>query len=301
MPYAQSGTARIYYEVMGDPAAPPILFVGGFSAQIIGWQEDFCRLIVAKGFRAIRFDNRDVGLSQMFDGTDGHSPGYTLHDMAEDGFAILDHLGIDRAHIVGQSMGGMIAQSMAGSRPERTISLTLVFTAPYISVEYLPPLAEVPNMTFDRVDRATFIERIVEEQRLNATDIYPFEEAWVREFAEISYDRAHAPEGVVRQLGAMLTDIGQPFTDHTRLTMPVALIHGRDDGRVTAAGSLELARLIPHAELHLYPGMGHFVVQPLWAEFIDIIARTARRGEKTPSASGRADAGRKRDAADAPV
>jgi len=299
MPYAQSGTAKIYYEVMGDPAAAPILFVGGFSAQFIGWQEEFCRLITDKGFRAIRFDNRDVGLSQMFDGTGGHNPGYTLHDMAEDGFAILDHMGVDRAHIVGQSMGGMIAQSMAGSRPERTLSLTLVYTAPYISVEYLPPLAEVPNMTFERVDRQTFIEGIVEEQKLNATDIYPFEEAWAREFAEISYDRAHAPDGVARQLGAMLTDIGQPFTDHSRLAMPVALIHGRDDARVTAAGSLELARLIPHAELHLYPGMGHFVVQPLWAEFVDIITRTARRGEKAAFVSGQS--GRQRDAVTSPV
>ena len=101
MPYAQSGTAKIYYEVMGDPKAPAILFVGGFSAQIVGWQEEFCQLLVDRGFLAIRFDNRDVGLSQSFDGPGGNSPGYTLHDMAGDGFAILNHLGIERAHIVG--------------------------------------------------------------------------------------------------------------------------------------------------------------------------------------------------------
>ena len=94
MPYARNGNARIYYEVMGDPDATPMLFIGGFSAQIIGWQDDFCRLFVERGFQVIRFDNRDVGLSQQFDGTDGNEPGYTLHDMAEDGYAILDELGI---------------------------------------------------------------------------------------------------------------------------------------------------------------------------------------------------------------
>jgi pimeloyl-ACP methyl ester carboxylesterase len=109
MPHAYDGTARFYYEVMGDPAA----------AQLIGWQEEFCALFVDRGFQAIRFDNRDVGLSQQFDGSDGNDGGYTIHDMAADGFAVLDHLGIERAHIVGQSMGGMIAQSMAGRRPER--------------------------------------------------------------------------------------------------------------------------------------------------------------------------------------
>jgi pimeloyl-ACP methyl ester carboxylesterase len=134
-------------------------------------------------------------------------------------------------------------------------------------------------MRFDRVGRADFINQIMEEQRLNATDVYPFEEAWVRDFAERSYDRAYKPEGVVRQLQAMLTKLGEPFTDHTRLTMPVVLIHGRDDIRVRAEASMELAQLIPHAELHLYPGMGHFVVEPLWTEFADIITRTARRAQ----------------------
>lgn len=282
MPYARSANAKIYYEVMGDPTATPLLFIGGFSAQIHGWQDDFCRLFVERGFQVIRFDNRDVGLSQQFDGTGGNAPGYTLHDMADDGFAILDDLGFARAHIVGQSMGGMIAQCMASARPERTRSLTLVYTAPLINVQYLPPLADVPTMDFGRRERAEFIEAILDEQRANASSVYPFEEAWVREFAERSYDRAYTPEGVVRQLQAMLTDLGTPWADPARLTMPVVLIHGLDDDRVHPSGSVELSRLISHAELHLYAGMKHFVAQPLWKEFCDIIVRTALRADAEP-------------------
>jgi pimeloyl-ACP methyl ester carboxylesterase len=280
MPYARNGNARIYYEVMGDAAATPLLFIGGFSAQLIGWQEDFCQLFVDRGFQVIRFDNRDVGLSQQFDGTDGNEPGYTLHDMADDGFAILDDLGLARAHVVGQSMGGMIAQSMASARPERTISLTLVYTAPLINAQFLPPLTEVGEMNFGRRERAEFIDHILDEQRLNASTLYPFEEDWVRAFAERSYDRAHTPEGVVRQLQAMLTDLGSPWADPARLTMPVVLIHGLDDVNVHPSASVELSRRIGHAEVHLYPGMRHFVAKPLWNEFADIIVRTARRADR---------------------
>ncbi len=288
MPYARSANAKIYYEVMGDPAATPMLFIGGFSAQIHGWQQAFCQLFVERGFRVIRFDNRDVGLSQQFDGTDGNAPGYTLHDMADDGFAILDALDIGRAHIVGQSMGGMIAQCMASARPERTSSLTLVYTAPLINTQYLPPLAEVPTMDFGRRDRAAFVAHVLDEQRANTSGVYPFEEDWVREFAERSYDRAYTPEGVVRQLQAMLTDLGTPFADPARLTMPVVLIHGLADMRVHASGSVELARRIPHAEVHLYPGMTHFVVRPLWKEFCDVIVRTALRADAEHGAAATA-------------
>ena len=280
MPYARHANARLYYEVMGDPAATQMLFIGGFSAQIVGWQKEFCQLFVERGFRVIRFDNRDVGLSQQFDGTGGNEPGYTLHDMADDGFAILDELGIAHAHIVGQSMGGMIAQCMASARPERVTSLTLVYTAPLISVQFLPPLAEVGEMNFGRRERAEFIDYILDQQRANASSVYPFEEEWVREFAETSYDRAHTPEGVVRQLQAMLTDLGSSFADAARLTMPVVLIHGTDDANVHVSASIELARRIAHAEVHLYPGMKHFVVKPLWQEFRDTIVRTARRADR---------------------
>ncbi len=135
-------------------------------------------------------------------------------------------------------------------------------------------------MNFGRRERAEFIGHILDEQRLNASSIYPFEEDWVRTFAELSHDRAHTPEGVVRQLQAMLTDLGTPFADPARLTMPVVLIHGLDDVNVHVSASIELARRIPHAEVHLYPGMKHAVVKPLWREFCDVIVRTARRADR---------------------
>ncbi len=279
MPHATSGNARIWYETLGDRAAPALLLVGGFSAQFLGWPDGFCSLLVERGFQVIRFDNRDVGLSQQFDGSGGNAPGYTIHDMARDGFAVLDDLGLPHAHVVGQSMGGMIAQAMASARPERVVSLTLVYTAPWIDVDFLPPLATVSDMNFGRRTRAQFIDDAIAGARMHSTRTYPIDEAWVRRLAERSYDRAYTPAGVARQLQAMLIDLGRPFADAARLTMPVLLIHGRDDRQVHVSASLELARRLPHAELHLYPGMGHHFPEPLWIECRDAITRTARRAE----------------------
>ncbi|CAN5124462.1 lipase/esterase LipG [soil metagenome] len=277
MPYALNGTARIYYEVMGKPTSPAILLVNGFSAQLIGWQDAFCRLVADCGFSVIRFDNRDVGLSQQFDSENGFDPRYSIQDMAGDGFAVMDDLGVDRFHLVGQSMGGMIAQSMAGAHPDRVSSLTLVFTAPFITADWLPPLASVSDMRFEPLNRSAFIEAILEQERLNASDVYPFGEDWIRTFAGDSYDRGYFPRGMERQLHAMLSRLGEPFTDHGRLAMPVVLIHGREDIRVRVDASIELARLIPHSEVHLYPSMGHVLPETLWTEFADIIARTAHQ------------------------
>ncbi len=280
MPYANHANVRIYYETMGDPAAPALLFIGGFSAQMHDWREGFCRLFVERGFQAIRFDNRDVGLSQQFDGTDGHAPGYTVLDMAHDRLAVLDALGIARAHVVGQSMGGMIAQSLASASPERVVSLTLVYTAPSVTVGFLPPLDDVPQMDLGPRSRQQFVDEMIVGSRKHSSATYPIDEDWVRGFAERGYDRAYTPAGVARQLQAMLTDIGSPFADATRLTMPVVLIHGLDDTQVHVSGSIELARRIPHAEVHLYAGMKHYFPEPLWHECCDIVTRTARRAER---------------------
>ncbi len=135
-------------------------------------------------------------------------------------------------------------------------------------------------MNFGRRERQEFIDYILEQQLANRSDVYPVDVQWVRTFAEASYDRAYTPEGVVRQLQAMLGDLGSSFADAARLTMPVVRIHGLDDVNVHPSGSLELARRIPHAELHLYPGMKHALVEPLWKEFCDIVVRTARRADR---------------------
>lgn len=279
MPYATNANARIYYETMGDRAAPALLLIGGFSAQISGWETGFCRLLVERGFQVIRFDNRDVGLSTQFDGTGGNEPGYTVHDMAGDGLAVLDALVLRHAHVVGQSMGGMIAQAMASAHPERVTSLTLVYTAPSITVGFLPPLADVPQMDLGPRSRQKFIDEMIVGSRKHSSSTYPIDEAWVRTVAEQGYDRAYTPEGVARQLRAMLADLGEPFADAARLTMPVVLIHGLDDTQVHVSGSLELARRLPHAEVHLYAGMRHYFPEPLWRECCDIVTRTARRAD----------------------
>jgi len=279
MPTTTNSRPAIYYQTMGPDAATPIIFIAGFTAQLISWHDDFCQLFVGSGFRVIRFDNRDVGLSQRV-GPELQPDGYTIKDMAVDAFAVLDDLGLESAHVVGQSMGGMIAQAMADLHPERVRSLNLIYTVPAIEERYFINLAARAEAPIEPLGRDEMIELFTAEQSLQGTKTYPFEEAWNRELAARSYDRGWDPAGMLRQRFTMLRAMGAgPFADPARLTMPVAVIHGREDPGIAEAASIELARLLPHAELHLYGGMAHAIVAPLFEPLKNIIVRTARRAE----------------------
>ena len=277
MNYTNGPGAKICYETMGPADGMPVLLIQGYSAQMIGWRDGFCRKLVERGLRVIRFDNRDVGLSDKFGGPDDLDGGYTLADMAADSFRVLDALDLPAAHIVGQSMGGMIAQIMADTRPERVRSLSLIYTAPgLVQRHFVPPLDSSAPPPPSRLTREDAIEAYFTQEQMVGSPAYPFDTAWIRELGGLCYDRCYAPEGVSRQWRAMMRSPAS-FADLERLRMPAAVIHGRADGLVKVAAGLELGARIAQAEVHLYPGMGHEIVEPLWDEFANIIQRTVLR------------------------
>lgn len=272
-----NGDVQIYYETRGSSDGIPMLFVQGFTWQLIGWREGFCQRFVDRGAFVILYDNRDVSLSQKFGGPDDYDGGYRLADMASDGFSVLDDLGLASAHVVGASMGGMIAQIMALSQPSRVRSLNLIYTAPSIDPRYFVQNAtEAAVGLGKRLEREAAIQEFVERERLSASTAYPYDEEWVRELGTRGYDRCYAPDGILRQLCAITRWAPIPEALGS-LDMPSAIIHGRADGRISAEAALDIGRVLKNSELHIYPGLGHEIPQPLWDEFATIIMRTAAR------------------------
>jgi pimeloyl-ACP methyl ester carboxylesterase len=271
------GDVQIYYETRGSRDGIPLLLVQGFTWQLIGWREGFCQTFVDRGAFVILYDNRDVGLSQKFGGPEDYDGGYSLTDMARDGFAVLDNLGLQSAHLVGASMGGMIAQIMALSQPPRVRSLNLIYTAPSMDPRYFvqqDAQAAVPSGK--RLKREEALEEFVARERASASTAYPYDEQWVRELGSRMYERCYAPDGILRQLCAMLR--WAPIPDALgSLDMPSSIIHGRADGRIRAEAALDIGRVLKNSEMHIYPGLGHEIPAPLWNEFATIIMRTAAR------------------------
>jgi pimeloyl-ACP methyl ester carboxylesterase len=278
MPVCSADGVEIYFETMGPADGAPLLFIEGFTAQLIGWHDAFCALFVAKGMRVIRFDNRDVGLSQKLGGPRDLDAGYTISDMARDGIAVLDALGIARAHVVGQSMGGMIAQVMAIEHPARIASLSLFYTAPAIEGYALAGAAEVDSLgqVQPRLARAEAIAAAIDRERQSRSPGFAFDEGWATTLATRSFDRCYAPDGVPRQLAAMLRHASRA-AELQALDLPVAILHGRDDALLHVSGALDLAAWLPQSEVHLYAGMGHELPRPLWPDFVAIVARTLAR------------------------
>jgi pimeloyl-ACP methyl ester carboxylesterase len=197
--------------------------------------------------------------------------------MASDGFSVLDDLGLASAHVVGASMGGMIAQTMALSQPSRVRSLNLIYTAPSVDPRYfVQQEAQVAAVSGKRLARDEAIEEFVVRERLSASTSYPYDEAWVRELGARGYDRCYAPDGILRQLCALLRWAPTPEALGS-LDLPSSIIHGRADGRIRSEAALDIGRLLKNSELHIYPGLGHEIPEPLWNEFATIIMRTAAR------------------------
>jgi pimeloyl-ACP methyl ester carboxylesterase len=283
MPFSTRNGASIWFETMGPATGQPLVFIEGLSAQMIGWREPFCQAFVDRGFWVIRLDNRDVGLSQKFGGPEDFDGGYDISDMAGDTFGVLATLGLKSAHVVGQSMGGMIAQTMAIADPQRVRSMTLFYTAPSSGpyagddlTEHVSKQRETnPHGPRDRI-----IEEMVESQRFCASTAYPFDEAWIRELAGLRYDRCHCPEGPLRQYAAARRAPHRLAALYD-LETPTAIIHGRADRLIKLEAALDMARALRNSELHVFPGMGHEIARPLWEEFTRIIERTARRALPT--------------------
>ncbi|MFF2520686.1 alpha/beta fold hydrolase [Streptomyces liangshanensis] len=280
------------YETFGDPSDPAVLLVMGLGAQMIAWHEDLCRALAERGRYVIRYDNRDCGLSTTFDDhpvdvgrlihavSSGDIPAalamvpYTLRDMADDGLGLLTALGVERAHVVGSSMGGMIAQTMAVSRPERLLTLTSMMSSTGES-EYGRPSPEAQAVVSapKPADREGYVAA-ADAELVWASKRYG-SAAPLRELAARSYDRAYYPAGAGRQLGAMV--LGGSRADALReLRVPTLVIHGLDDTLIDPSGGKRTAELVPGAELLLFPDMGHDRPRELWPEIIDALEAHTR-------------------------
>jgi pimeloyl-ACP methyl ester carboxylesterase len=267
----------IEYETFGSPADPAVLLVAGFVVQLTRWETGFCTRLADAGRYVIRFDNRDCGLSTKLDGvaadwqaalqaTLGSGPmpdvPYTLSDMANDGVGLLDALDIDSAHVVGESMGGMVAQTMAIEHPDRIRTLTSIMSSPGDPRTGKPePEALEVLLTTPPMERGAYIAAAA-RTTVWASRRYGDVER-IRQRAAESFDRSFYPEGGPRQLAAIYAS-GDRTAQLRRLSCPALVIHGRDDTLITPSGGTATAEAIPGASLLLVADMGHDLPPPLW-------------------------------------
>lgn len=282
----------ITYEDKGPKDAPAILLVMGLGGQLTLWPDEFVDALVAHGFRVVRYDNRDVGLSTRFDAAGVPNlkwmfvkaalklpvrSAYTLADMAADGMALLDHLGIDRAHIVGASMGGMISQHIAARYPARVLSLTSVMSTtgnprlPRAQKEAMRVLANRPMAG----DAEAMIAYSVNAARVIGSPGYPAAEERLQRRVRNDFERGWYPQGVARQMAAIVAD-GDRRSMLKSIAAPTLVIHGEADPLVLIAGGRDTAENIPGARLLTIPGMGHDLPLALVDTLADAIAEHAR-------------------------
>jgi pimeloyl-ACP methyl ester carboxylesterase len=284
---------EIAYETHGDPADEPLLLVMGLGAQLIAWPIELVDALVDRGFFVVRYDNRDVGLSEKIDGGAGgellaqllavfqgqpiQAP-YLLTDMAADGIGLLDHLGIDSAHVVGASMGGMIVQTMAIEHPSRVRTLTSIMSTTG-EAEVGPPTPDAMQALLQpaATTRDEAIARSVETSRIISSPVH-FDETHARKRAEEAYDRCFHPAGVARQLLAIVAS-GSRAEGLAALDLPTLVIHGAADPLVTVSGGERTAALVPGAELLVIDDMAHDLPLPVVPQIVDaitaLVARTA--------------------------
>lgn len=292
---------ELCYRTYGDPNDEPMLLLMGLASPLNWWDPELCTMLARRGYFVVTLDNRDVGRSSKvrgrvtramlvrgYAGLPVRAP-YSLGDLARDAFALLDHLGFESAHVVGVSMGGMIAQTMALQQPDRVRSLTSIMsttgrrTVGWQHPRLLPALLKPVSP-----GREGYADGSVEMTRLIGSPGYPRPEQRTREIADETYDRGISASGTLRQMLAVLT---QP--DRTRrlraLRIPSLVVHGLDDRMVHVSGGRATAAAIPGAELLLVEGMGHDLPQELFAAFTDAIVRTARRAARAAEQESASD------------
>ena len=290
---ANVGPAKlnIAYERIGNPDAPPLLLIHGLGAQLIGWPDGFCSALVERGLQVIRFDNRDVGRSSHISDApapdlpavlrgDLSSVSYTLSDMAADTIGLLDVLGIDSAHLVGASMGGAIAQTVAIEHPERVRSLTSIMSTTG-DMKVGQATSETMKALFGgppAVTRQDVINRQIRAFSVVGSPGFPTERKLVVASAELAYDRGYDPIGLARQAIASVAS-GDRTKPLQHINLPTLVIHGLDDVMCDVSGGRATATAIPKSKLVLIKGMGHNLPQGLWSEFAQHIADIVRIGE----------------------
>lgn len=290
MPSASVGDIELFYETFGDRGDPTLLLVMGLGAQMITWPDEFCRGLADRYFHVVRFDNRDIGLSSKLDhlefdeaeamarlaSGEAIDVPYSMSDMAADAVGLLDHLGVGRAHVVGQSLGGMIAQVLAIEHPDRVLSLT--------SISSTTGARDVGHPTHEALDallepaaegREAIIEQDIRKRKAWATPGEVDDDA-LREFFARIHDRSFHPPGNSRQLGAVLTATDrEPLL--ARLDVPTLVVHGDADPLVAVDGGYRTAEAVPGAELLILEGMAHDLPAPYWGPIIEAITSLAAR------------------------
>jgi pimeloyl-ACP methyl ester carboxylesterase len=292
MARARSNGIELEYEVTGNPADPPILLIMGLGAQLIVWDDEFVLGLARRGHFVIRYDNRDVGLSTHFDGVaapalpeliarrlKGEPLGapYLLSDMAADAAGLLDYLEIPSAHVVGASMGGMIAQTLTLEHPRRVRSLTSIMsTTGNPSLPPAKPEAMARLSMPAPAERSAYIAQSLESQRIIGGNGFPFDEERSRRLAERAYDRAFYPQGFTRQVAAIIAS-GSRREALEALRLPTLVVHGLEDPLVPVEGGLDTHEAIPGSELLLIDGMGHSLPRGVWPTVIDAIQKHVAR------------------------
>ncbi|MGB8405171.1 MAG: alpha/beta hydrolase [Mycobacterium sp.] len=276
---------------MGNPDDPAVLLIMGLGAQLLLWRKGFCDELVRRGYRVIRYDNRDVGLSTKFDGRHtgsaflpkmmrfylglGNESVYTLEDMADDAAALLDHLKIDQAHIVGGSMGGMIAQVFAARHRHRTKALGVIFSSNNRALLPPPGPKQLQAITTRPQDssRDGVIANTIRVGRIIGSPGYPTPSDQAETDAAEYYDRSYYPAGVARHFGAILGSGSLAHYDKD-ITAPTVVIHGRADKLMRPTGGRAIAKSIRRARLVLFDGMGHDLPQALWDRIVGELTTT---------------------------
>ena len=293
--FAQIGAVRLCYETFGEKALPPLLLVMGLSSQMVLWEDEFCEKLASRGFWVIRFDNRDVGRSTIMRDSpvptrlqlalrDRRGASYSLADMAADAAGLLGHLGVEAAHVVGASMGGMIAQLIAINHPNRVLSLVSIMSSTGNRRVGNPNPALLPLLLRRRPrDREEYIRDFIATFRAIGSRRHPPGEDRLRAVAERCYERGVHPAGAARQLAAIVT-----AEDRTpllaRISVPTTVIHGDSDRLVSPSGGRASASAIPGASLVMIPGMAHDLPPALWDRVIDEIVLCAERAREAMTA-----------------
>jgi pimeloyl-ACP methyl ester carboxylesterase len=271
MSTARNGAVEIYYEEFGDLEAPTLLLVNGLGSQCLNYDVSWCQLFCEEGFHVVRFDNRDVGLSTKLEGAT-----YALVDMADDAIAVLDAMGVDNAHVMGCSMGGMIVQRVAINHPDRVLSLTSVMSRtgePGYGESSEEALAFL--LAPAAPSRAAYIDR-----QVAALHVYGSKSEWldddaIRARAAAAYNRCFCPEGVGRQMHAVMQD-GSRSAELAELDLPALVIHGSQDTLIDPSGGRRTAEVIPGARYVEIDGMGHDYPPPVWKEWVAVWSDFAR-------------------------
>jgi pimeloyl-ACP methyl ester carboxylesterase len=286
--FCRIGDIELCYETFGNPGDPALLLIMGLGTQMLGWDEEFCEDLAGRGFHVVRYDNRDIGRSTILDTypaptlgqllrRDRHAAAYTLTEMAADGVGLLDHLGLERAHLVGASMGGMIAQTIAGRRPDRVLSLTSIMSSTGSRISGQPALRTYRKFLRPvSRDRQRYIDQATDLFHWIGSPGFDRDEATLRDLLGRMYDRGHHPSAASRQLAAILAS-GNRTPELRGITAPTLVIHGTKDRLIAPSGGRATARAIPGARLLMIEGMGHDLPRGAWPQMLDAIVENAGR------------------------